>query len=385
MFTGDAEASLVIVGGGLAGVMTAYACAVAGLAPLLLEADRLGMGGSGHANGVFAGEASSSFRDFEAMAGRRVARVHFGHTRRAALDLAATVKRLGIKAGVETRHAFRVAPAETQVKALLKELDERRGAGLDASWLKARAVRVATGLEDAQGGVKLSGWGVCDPYRLVLEFAAAAAKRGAAVFERSPVTKIAFDRKVATVITPRGRITARHVVHCTGEPTDLVKALKRHFRFEQRACAKSAPLSLAVRKAVGPRDNVVTDADRPPHVIRWTADHTVIVAGADGPRPPTRHRDGYHVQRTGQLMYELTRLYPVISGTQPAVGWSVPLAHSADGGLYAGPHRNFPHQLFALGTNHDPARAFLASRILVRYLVGEATTDDEHFGFGRAL
>jgi hypothetical protein len=84
-------------------------------------------------------------------------------------------------------------------------------------------------------------------------------------------------------------------------------------------------------------------------------------------------------------MYELSRLYPDISGVMPAYGWSLPLAHSGDGGLYVGPHRNFPHQLFAFGTAHDPARAFLASRILLRHVQGSTTSEDEHFGFARTL
>jgi hypothetical protein len=84
-------------------------------------------------------------------------------------------------------------------------------------------------------------------------------------------------------------------------------------------------------------------------------------------------------------MYELTRLYPDISGVMPAHGWSLPVAQSIDGGLFVGPHRNFPHQLFAFGTEHDPARAFLASRILLRYVQGTTAKDDEHFGFARVL
>jgi glycine/D-amino acid oxidase-like deaminating enzyme len=378
------EAPLVVIGGGLAGVMTAYACAAAGVRVVLLEADRLGSGGSGLASGVAAPEGAASFRELEAQAGRRVARAHFEHAHRAVLDLAAAARRLGIKAELDTLDAWRVVPGGQPVKALQRDVDERRGAELDATWHKPAAVEKAVGMESA-GGVRLPGWGQCDPFRLLLGFAAAAVARGAQVFERSPVRKVAFDRKVATVVTDAGRITAARVIHCTGEPTDLVKALKRHFRFEERSLALSAELPVPVRKAVGPRASVVTDIDAPPHVIRWTADNRVLVSGADGPRPPARQRERFHVQRTGQLMYELSRLYPAISGVPPAFGWSMPLAHSNDGGLYAGPHRNFPHQLFALGTGHDPARAYLASRILLRHVTGETTTDDEHFGFARSL
>ena len=209
-----------------------------------------------------------------------------------------------------------------------------------------------------------------NPYRLVIGFAAAAEARGARLFERTEVTKVTFDRVRATVVTPNGRIVTPQVVHCTGEPTGLVAALKRHFRWDVRSLVLTDVLPVAVRKAIGPPRSIVCDTDTPPHTIRWTADHRVLVGGADSARPKGARAANLDVQRTGQLMYELSRLYPDISGVMPAYGWSVPLAHSVDGGLYVGPHRNFPHQLFAFGTAHDPARAFLASRILLRHRAG---------------
>ncbi|MEZ5284741.1 MAG: FAD-binding oxidoreductase [Vicinamibacterales bacterium] len=365
--------------------MTAHACAAAGMAPLLLEAERLGLGGSGHASGIVATEASASFRDFEAAAGRRAARAHFDQTRRAALDLAATVRRLGIKAQMAGAGAFRVAAFDAPVKVLRREADERRGAGIDGAWQTPAAIARATGLEATDGGVKLGAWAVCDPFRMVLGFAAAAAARGAEIFERSPVTKVTFDRKRATVVTARGRIVAAHVVHCTGEPTTLVRALVRHFHLSQRSLVASAAVPAKVRKAMSPVDTVVIDADTPPHRIRWTDDHRVVVSGADGPRVSARQMEKHLVQRTGQLMYELSRLYPDVSGVMPAYGWSMPLALSADGGLYAGSHRNFPHQLFAFGTAHDPARAFLASRVILRALQESPISEDQYLGFARAL
>jgi glycine/D-amino acid oxidase-like deaminating enzyme len=189
----------------------------------------------------------------------------------------------------------------------------------------------------------------------------------------------------ATVVTPHGRLVTPHVVHATGEPTSLVTALKRHFRWETRELVLTNELPAAVRKAVGPRDHIVCDTETPPHTIRWTSDHRVLVSGADARRPKPVQAQKLDVQRTGQLMYELTRLYPDISGVMPACGWSLPLAHSVDGGLFVGPHRNFPHQLFALGTGHDPARAFLASRMLLRHIQGASGKDDELFGFARVL
>jgi len=375
---------MVVIGGGLTGAMTAYAAAAAGIKVVLLEAGRLGQGGSGHASGICAGEATASFVGLETAAGRRVARTQFEHVRRAVLDLAAAVRRLKFTGDFETLDALRLVTPGAEPKPLRKEAEARREAGIDVSWLKGAAAQKTSGVE-VDGGVRLPGWAACDPYRLVLQFARAAEARGARLFERSPVTTVRFDRVRATVVTPHGQLVTAHVVHATGEPTSLVAALKRHFRWESRALVLTDDLPATVRKAVGPRDHIVCDTDSPPHTIRWTSDHRALVSGADARRPKPVQVQKLDVQRTGQLMYELTRLYPDISGVMPAYGWSLPVAHSVDGGLFVGPHRNFPHQLFAFGTGHDPARAFLASRIVLRCVQGTTAKDDEHFGFARVL
>ena len=84
-------------------------------------------------------------------------------------------------------------------------------------------------------------------------------------------------------------------------------------------------------------------------------------------------------------MYELSLLYPDISGVPPDYGWDAAVAATADGVMYAGPHRNYPHHLFALGVGHSgPAAAFLAAQILLRHDTGNPGSGDEAFGFNRA-
>jgi glycine/D-amino acid oxidase-like deaminating enzyme len=90
------------------------------------------------------------------------------------------------------------------------------------------------------------------------------------------------------------------------------------------------------------------------------------------------------VQRTGQLMYELSVLYPDISGIQPEYGWGVDYAKTAEGLPYIGPHRNFPHHLFAFGdSSHSVTGAYLASRVLLRYVLDELDASDKAFEFNR--
>ncbi len=384
VFRGTRDSAVVIVGGGLTGVMTAHACAVAGLKVVLLEADRIGRGGSGHGNGICAAEASSSFKEMERLSGRRVARVHFQQTRKAVRELAAAVRRLRIKAEFDDCDACRLAVPQGSAAGLQAEARARRDANLDATW-QSRTQALRWTAVDAEGAVRVPGWAVCDPYRLTLGFAAAAVKRGVEIFERSPVTKVTFTRTDARVVTPHGSITASTVVHCTGEPGPLAPALRRHVKPMRRGLVMTAALPAAMRKAIGPPEALVTDAHAPPHVVRFTDDPAVLVAGADIPRARKPEADRVVVARTNELMYELSLLYPVLSGIPPAHGWSLEFGATPDGGVLVGPHRNYPHQLFAFGTLHDPARAWLASRVLTRHLNGEAVADDERLGFARCL
>ena len=383
-FRGRITHPVVIVGGGMSGAMTAYGCAAAGLKVILLEAERVGLGGTGYATGLMSGESSESYRDVEARAGRRVARALFSALESAPRDLAAAVKRAGIRAHVDVVPTIRIVPPAQTDKAVRKEIAARQSADLIGSFLLPGAVARQTAVESS-GGMRMADGGFADPYKLTLGFLNAAAKRGAEIYERSRVRKITFTRKTTTAFLDSGSITTTNLVICTGEPTSLFKPLKRHLRHEHRYAVLTESLPAAVRKELGQRTTMVRDTETPSHHLWFTADNRALFAGGDQKRQPDRLRDKTLVQRTGELMYELTRLYPAISGAMPQYGWDVPLAHAVDGALYAGSHRNFPFHLFAFGTLHDPARAFLASRIIVRNILGKPEKDDTHFSFARNL
>jgi glycine/D-amino acid oxidase-like deaminating enzyme len=113
-------------------------------------------------------------------------------------------------------------------------------------------------------------------------------------------------------------------------------------------------------------------------------DERLLISGADAGSGPAALRDKLLVQRTGQLMYELSTMYPEISGIQPAYGWDAAYARTGDGLPYIGPHRNFPHHLFAFGdASHSMTGAYLASRNLLRQYLDEADAADAAFGFLR--
>jgi glycine/D-amino acid oxidase-like deaminating enzyme len=382
-FRGNASFSAVIVGGGLTGCFAAYAFAAAGVKVALVEADRLGSGGGSRGPGVLQGEATSSYRDVEKRYGRKAARGLFDASRRAVLDLKTTARRLGVDT-VDVHPALRVLAAYSgEEKLLIADAAMRRDAGLDVGLLKAAGAARESGIDAARVAVRLREWGHANPYALLTAFATGATKRGASVFERSTVRRVRARRKDVEIQVDGGTVTAATVVVCTGEPTDLFRPLRRHVRVDERYVVMTDRLPLQVRRQLASRARVIIDTDTPPHVVLWTEDGRAVVAGADQARTPARVKSKTLIQRTGQLMYEFSRMYPDISGVMPTHGWDMPLASTADGLMYAGPHRNYPRHLFAWATRHDPAQAFLASRILLRHHLDATDREDAYFGFTR--
>jgi glycine/D-amino acid oxidase-like deaminating enzyme len=378
---GHLDADVVIVGGGLIGCATAYACAAAGIKAALVEAGRIGRGSTGSSAGWISDDPGVSLVDVEKAVGLRAARTAWQAWRRAALDFGTLIRRLELKCDFKPRPALLVATTPEQATRLERERKALRAAGLARSLVNARRIAAEVGIAGAAGLSSRDG-ATIDPYRAAVGLAAAAAARGARLLEASPAKRIKFGRRWVDVTTAGGTLRAGRVVIATGTPTSLFASLARHFWYKSSFLALTDRVPAKVRPQLGRRAMVVRDSATPPHVIRWVDDTRLLISGADSKRLPPRLRDKVIVQRTGQLMYELSTIYPDISGILPAYGWEAPYGRTADGLPLIGPHRNFPRHLFAFGdASQSVTGAHLASRILLRHCLNQLDPADEVFGF----
>ncbi len=379
------DTHVVVIGGGLTGCACACAFAAARLPVVLIEADRIGSGATGGALGLVREDVDAAFTATASAYGLRTARSLWQGVRRAGRDFPAALRRLQIKCDLSPQDLLRVAPRDrVAARELRREYDARREAGLDPRWMTPAGVASEAGLESG-GGIKTSG-AILDPYRACLGLASKAVDRGAVVFERSQVNRIRTGHRFVEVITSDGVVKAQTVVIATGAPIPELRQLRRHLRPRDGCGVVTAPLPPAVRREVGKRSTVLRDLATPPHFVRWLSDNRVLIVGADREPVPPRTRDRALVQRTGQLMYELSLLYPAISGTRPEGAWFFPVDDTADGLPYIGTHRNFPRHLFALGLGrHGAGAAWLAAKLLLRHLTEEPAKGDDVFGFSRIL
>lgn len=381
---GQLEAPIVIVGGGLTGAACALSFGAAGIRTIVLEADRIGGGATARAVGFIREDFDASFQDNAKAHGLRASRLLWQGMRRAALEFAAALRRFQIRCDLAPQDLLILARDGAAAKSLRKEYQARRDAGLDHTWITAATLKRQAAI-DAGGAIRTRA-AVFDPYRACLGLAAAASSRGAGIYEGSAVERIRMGRKHVEVSTKHGTVQAEAVIVATSARLKDLRALRRHFKTEHSYAVVTEPLPAAVRKELGPRTSGARTDRTPPQFLRWMKDDRVMFAGADQPEVSSRLRDKVLVQRTGELMYELSVLYPPISGAMPEWSWDFSHDTSVDGLPCIGVHRNFPRHLFALGHGrHGAATAWLAARLLLRHFRNEPARGDEFFGFGRIL
>ena len=383
---GQLDTDVVIVGGGLTGCACAASFAAAGVRVVLVEADRIGGGSTAGALGLVREDFDASFQATSTAYGLRASRSLWQSMRRASLDFAAALRRYDIRCDLAPQDLFRVAPRQADaVKQLRREYDARRQAGLDHSWLTAAALSRETAIEGG-GAIRTRGFAI-DPYRACVGLAAAASDRkNAQLFERTAVRRIRANRKRVEVTTAKGALTAQAVVIATSATLPDLRALRRHLRPHHGYAVVTESLPAAVRRELGTRAAAIRDAATPPHFLRWLKDDRVLFAGADQVPVAERARARTLVQRSNQLMYELSTIYPAISGAMPEWTWDFGHDETVDDLPYVGLHRNFPRHLFALGHGrHGAGIAWLAARVLLRLFQGAPDKGDELLGFARIL
>lgn len=384
-FRGRETVDAVVIGGGLTGCAAALALARAHVRVVLLEADRLAGGATAGGCGVIVPQPDAWYRAAEHEAGRRAARVAFEAAQKSSSEFVHVLQGLPTRCDLQPASFLVDTASPGDLAALRKEQAARRDAGLVAPWHSPQASRAEMGSE-SHGALLWRDGHQYDPVRAALGLAGAAEAAGARIFERSPVRRTTFTRKDAEVVLTSGRLRTRLVFVATGEPGQLFGQLRRHVRRSTGYAVVTEPLPAAMRRETGKHASIVTDLAEPPHWLRWLSDDRALFAGAASKPVSTQQRDKALVQRTAQLMYELSLRHPIISGLRAAWSWDLPVVTTPDTLPWIGPHRNYPHHFFALAMGwHGDGLIWRAARAAVRQYQREPDRDDAVLGFARYL
>jgi glycine/D-amino acid oxidase-like deaminating enzyme/nitrite reductase/ring-hydroxylating ferredoxin subunit len=272
----DVRADVAVLGGGIVGITTALLLREAGLDVVLLEADRLAHGVSGHTTAKVTSQHGLVYARLRARFGAEGART-YAEANQAALEwIADRVASDAIECDFRRRPAYAYVTSERARGKLEDEARAADEAGLPA-WL-AETVPLPF---DVEAAVRFDNQAEFHAGRYLGALADRLAAAGARVFEHTRAVEVINDGD-RVVKTPGGDVTAGHVVVATHYPF-----LDRSLAFARVSPQRS--YAILCRIAGAPPEGMFISGDSPSRSVRAVPleGEELLLVGGEGHKPGT--------------------------------------------------------------------------------------------------
>lgn len=316
-----AKTSVVVIGGGFTGLSAARSLAMQGIDTVLLEAGEVAGGASGRSGGHCNNGTAADLLALSERLGAEEARRYYAMFDEAVDFVEALVREEQIDCDFVRNGKIKLAVKPSHVEAMKRGAEYlAREVEPDLVFLEGEALQSEVCSDAFHAGMVLPRSAQMHVGRYGGGLAEAAARRGAAVFEHTPVTQLRrLNGTRYEVGTARGTILAEAVLVCTGP------SLEGPFGWLRRRTVPMGSFVIAteplteeqVAASMPGRRNCVTSA----HVgnyFRLTADNRMVFGGRarfalSNPASDAKAGD---VLRKG-----LGQLFPALAGVPIAYSW----------------------------------------------------------------
>ncbi|MBI3255985.1 MAG: FAD-dependent oxidoreductase [Candidatus Andersenbacteria bacterium] len=269
----DLQVDVVVIGGGITGLTTAYLLQRAGKKVAVVEAARIGMGVTGYTTAHITEQLDIFFSDLLKRFGHKRARM-VADSSRAAIDAIEQVSQeLGIAADFERVPGYLYSESAKDVEFLKAEAQAARSLGVDVEFVTDVPLPFRT-----VGAVKFLRQAQFHPLKYIYGLAQHITQNGGHVFEQTRVHNVKGGR----VVTAGGEITGAQVVMATHTPI-LTRLLPVQGKLSpKRSYVLSGKASEDKHVAAG----LFWETKRPYHYMRSYASsegNMLVVGGEDHP------------------------------------------------------------------------------------------------------
>ncbi|MEU6848287.1 FAD-dependent oxidoreductase [Streptomyces sp. NPDC046716] len=209
----DVTVDVAVIGGGVAGLSTAWELTRAGLSVAVLEAGRIAEGVTGHTSAKLSALQSLVYSRLRHVHGTEGARLYARSQTEAIEHVAEVAELLGVDCEWEHRDAYTYARSPHRVAELRAEAAAAREAGLAASFVTETDLPFPVA-----GAVRATGQAQFHPRKYLLALADDLRAQGALVHEHTSVFGLQEDGACQVTAETGAQVTARDVVVATHYP-----------------------------------------------------------------------------------------------------------------------------------------------------------------------
>jgi glycine/D-amino acid oxidase-like deaminating enzyme len=204
---------VVIIGGGLVGIQSAYFLSKAGKKVIVLEKNTLGSDATQHTTAFITFSLDTSAKDLVSMFGKSDSRKIYESGKNAINNIEKVIREENIDCDFMRCSNYTYSSSEDEFKNLSKEATVIKELGFDVSLGKKDL-----GIPQ-KGYLELKNQAKFHPLKYLYAVAEAAKKNGTQIFEHTEATKITRKGNVINVETKDGQtIKAGHVINATYDP-----------------------------------------------------------------------------------------------------------------------------------------------------------------------
>lgn len=316
---GEVRAEVAVIGGGIVGITTALLLKEAGVRVVLLEANRLARGVSGHTTAKVSSQHGLIYARLRSTFGGEAAATYAQANQTALGWIADRVEKQGIDCDFRRQSSYAYVTSDSKRSKIEEEASAAAEAGLPATLVHETPlpypIAAAVRFEDqAEFHVR----------KYLLALAGRLAGDGCQVFESSRAVEV-DEGDTCVVKTPGGRVSADRVVVAT------------HFPFLDRSLAfarihPQRSYALLCRIAGSPPEGMYISADSPTRSIRAVPldGEDLLLVGGEGHKPGT----GGDTEERYQRLESFAREHWDVNSVE--YRWSTQDNTTADGMPYIG-------------------------------------------------
>lgn len=347
------ETNVLVIGGGLAGVSTAYILALSGKKVVLCEKDKIGYGATGVTTAFLTHIVDTGLPDLVKMFGAKKAKLVW-QSHNKAIDLIEKIsKEEKIKCDFKRISGYVFAGEENQIQSIKEEANEARKLGFRNITFKSKGLPFKN-----HGFFEAKRQAMFHPLRFLYGLVKSAEARGVKIFEKTAVKNI--KGKFIAETENGFKIAAGKVIVCTYQPFNSPRQV-----FMKKGMYKSYVLELEISKNFL-KEGIYWDNYSPYNYFRVDYINSrarMILGGADHrselPMSSSKNfkalTDFLKNTFGGKLQYKIVKK------------WTGPILEPSDGLALIGEYK--PNEFVATGFSGNGMTYSLISSVLLRDLV----------------